>query len=319
MTSISLPIELQNAISKTQTNQTNLNAGVKSLTTTYRSGGVSAPTMDFNAYLAARLPATFAAVRSSLREAARLAPDFVPQTMLDLGCGPGTASWAAVETWPGIKTIHMVDNNQKFLEVAKNLAVNSSVMALQYATYAHGDLRVLADQQRADLVVVAYALAELSATDATKAINQLWALAGEVLVIVEPGSKHGFARIAAARAALIAVGANLIAPCGHQAACPMTNGDWCHFAVRLPRSRTHLHAKQASVPYEDEPYSYLVASRTPTRPTGHRILSRPIDTKPARSLKLCTPDGVAAKTIATRDKQAYKRARKLSWGDCVPQ
>ncbi len=41
------------------------------------------------AYLAARLPATYAAVRASLESVAEMCPDFTPATMLDVGCGPG--------------------------------------------------------------------------------------------------------------------------------------------------------------------------------------------------------------------------------------
>ena len=33
--------------------------------------------------------------------------------------------------------------------------------------------------------------------------------------------------------------------------------------------------------------------------------------------KLCTPEGIASRVIARRDRDAYKRARKLKWGDRI--
>src|SRR5919109_2245107 len=47
------------------------------------------------AYLATRMPATFAAVSASYRAVAEARPDFRPRTILDVGAGPGTATWAA--------------------------------------------------------------------------------------------------------------------------------------------------------------------------------------------------------------------------------
>src|SRR5438046_1460330 len=46
------------------------------------------------AYLATRLPATYAAIRASMDAVADVRPDFAPRTMLDVGAGPGSASWA---------------------------------------------------------------------------------------------------------------------------------------------------------------------------------------------------------------------------------
>jgi ribosomal protein RSM22 (predicted rRNA methylase) len=47
------------------------------------------------AYLATRLPATYAAIRASLAAVAEMRPGFAPATLLDIGAGPGSALWAA--------------------------------------------------------------------------------------------------------------------------------------------------------------------------------------------------------------------------------
>jgi len=48
------------------------------------------------AYVAVRMPATFAAARAVFTELRRLMPDRRITSLLDLGAGPGTAGWAAL-------------------------------------------------------------------------------------------------------------------------------------------------------------------------------------------------------------------------------
>src|ERR1700733_1424036 len=54
---------------------------------------------DALAYIAVRLPATYAAVRASFAAVVEARPDFAPKTALDVGAGPGTALWAAIDCW----------------------------------------------------------------------------------------------------------------------------------------------------------------------------------------------------------------------------
>ena len=49
---------------------------------------------DALAYLAVRLPATYAAARASFAAIKQARADFAPRTVLDIGGGPGTALWA---------------------------------------------------------------------------------------------------------------------------------------------------------------------------------------------------------------------------------
>jgi len=133
-------------------------------------------------------------------------------------------------------------------------------------------------------------------------------------VLVEPGTPAGFARIREARAALIAEGAHMAAPCTHDNACPMTGDDWCHFPQRLPRSRDHMLMKGAKVPFEDERYSYVVAMREKVS-SGARILAPPLEAKPGLTFKLCDETGLRVQFVAVRDKDEYRRVRKREWGD----
>ena len=114
-----------------------------------------------------------------------------------------------------------------------------------------------------------------------------------MLVLVEPGTPAGFARIRDARAALIAAGGHVAAPCTHDNTCPIAGTDWCHFSERLPRSRDHLIAKGAPVPFEDERYAYVAVCRASVaRPPLARIIKPVVEGKPGITLPLCEASGL---------------------------
>ncbi len=282
------------------------------LTETYRHGRSSAH-IDLAAYLTARMPATYAAVGRVLSQIAVIAESFAPQSILDVGAGPGTASWAALAQWPEIQNITMIEADARFVALAEELAAASALPALAAAQVIKAKLGE--GDAKANLVIAAYVFAELEERAAGEAALKLWAQAEHMLVIIEPGTPRGFARIRNARAALLAAGAHLIGPCTHANTCPMSGKDWCHFTQRLARSRDHMHAKAASVPYEDEPFSWIAVARQKYDLPQARIVAPPITTKIGTTLKLCSAAGLHIQQIASRDKPAYKQAKKLEWGD----
>ncbi|RVA22640.1 methyltransferase type 11, partial [Mesorhizobium sp. M7D.F.Ca.US.004.03.1.1] len=180
-----------------------------------------------------------------------------------------------------------------------------------------GDATIdLADIEPADLVTCAYVLDEIIPASLPKLIGRLWQLTGDTLLIVEPGTPAGWQRILAVRRQLIEAGAHVLAPCPHQAPCPLAPPDWCHFSRRVARSRLHRLAKDADVPWEDEKFIYVAASRE--RPTSHqaRVLAPPKSGSGKVLLKLCREDGTAAERLFTkRDGADFKLARRLDWGD----
>ena len=257
---MSLPLPLQAAVEARHATQGgDRRRGSAALTAVYRAGGSSAE-IDLGSYLVTRLPATFASVDRVFAELARLRRGFLPGSLLDAGSGPGTASWAAMRHWPEIQSVTFLDNHPEFLALATELA-RSGPAQLAGATALRGRIEALPDGLAADLVVAAYALAELPIDIMTAAADRLWQASRQVLVLVEPGTPQGFARLRACRSHLIGRGAIPIAPCTHAMGCPLQGDDWCHFSVRLPRSRAHMHAKAASVPFEDERFAYLVLAR----------------------------------------------------------
>jgi ribosomal protein RSM22 (predicted rRNA methylase) len=289
----------------------------------YRAGrpssGVIRDADDALAYALTRLPATYAACAAVLAEAARMAPGFAPASLLDAGAGTGAASWAASEAWPALASLTWLDASPPFLALAQQLAAEGPP-SLRAAEARRADLTSGGPWPKADVVVASYALAEIAADQQVSTIAELWNACDGLLALVEPGTPAGYARILMARAALIAAGATVLAPCPHQAACPLVGEDWCHFGVRLPRSRDHRLAKGAEVPFEDERFSYLIAARpgVAAAPRAARILAPPRTAKPGIALKLCGLDGqVEQRLVPKRDKPAYAVARRLGWGDTL--
>ncbi len=69
------------------------------------------------AYLAVRLPATYAAIRASFGAVAEVRPDFAPKTALDIGAGPGTALWAAAACWPTLADALLLEASPIFRDL----------------------------------------------------------------------------------------------------------------------------------------------------------------------------------------------------------
>lgn len=290
------------------------------MTAAYRAKGRVEPgAIDPSAYVAARAPATFAAIISALSVLADAVPDFSPRTLVDAGAGPGTASWAALTVYPAITDATLIEAAPSMQASGKALA-QTGPETLARANWMLADLRS-AKFPPADLVLAAYVLNEMTVDASTVAARALFA-ASQVLVLVEPGSRAGFERLKAARGALLEDGAEVVAPCTHALNCPMVGEDWCHFSARVPRSRLHRQAKGAHLSYEDEKFSYLIAAKRTLTPAINRPQARIIRHPVARSghvhLDLCADGNVARHTV-TRSDETWRNARKAEWGDGWPK
>jgi ribosomal protein RSM22 (predicted rRNA methylase) len=95
---------------------------------TYRGGGGSGAIRtqtDALAYALARMPATYAAVIASLNALQEVRPDCAPQTLLDVGAGPGTATWAAAEAFASLRSFTLLDANTALRTLALELTRGS--------------------------------------------------------------------------------------------------------------------------------------------------------------------------------------------------
>lgn len=263
------------------------------ITDLYREGGSLVREEDLLTYLTVRLPATYAAIYTVFREI-----PFRIGSLLDLGAGPGTGWWAAREIW-GALDATLVEKESSFAKLGKKLGCPDYVL---------GDVEKIRSYKPHDLALFGYSLGELGELN----LEAVWEAAACV-AIVEPGTPRGFQKMLAARDQLIELGGHVLAPCPHSKSCP--HPKWCHFSVRVARTFLHRQAKQASLPYEDEKFSYVIVTKKPLNRGIPRIISTPQKRSGHVNLHVCAPSGIEDFTISKKEKERYKEARKAKWGD----
>lgn len=271
------------------------------------------------AYIGVRLPATYCAILSSFLEIKKHFPDIEISSLLDLGSGPGTTLWAALSIWPQISKITLVEQDRDFIALGKKLATNLTSPTINSLEWLNLDLSLIPNDKenfsKHDLVIMSYSLGEMDSLTQKKVLSHAWQATQNILVIIEPGTVKGFNNILLARDSLILLGANIIAPCPHKEKCPVLENDWCHFSVRVERSSFHRRAKAGTLSYEDEKFSYVIASKQLSDNFYSRIIRHPLKRPKHIHLDLCTSDGLSRVTLSQKNKEAYKLARKASWGD----
>lgn len=296
-------------------------AATRTLIAGYRSATEPAvPALDTPAaaaaYAAYRMPATYAAIRASLSAAASAHPLLAPRTCLDIGGGTGAAVWAAVQAFPTLAAVAVLDRSGSALELGSRLAGRASAPALRRARWTRARLPPTAALPAADLVTVGYLLAELPGS-AREAVVAAAARAADLVVVVEPGTPAGYRRVIDARSGLIDAGFSVLAPCPHDRTCPLlaAGPSWCHFSARLNRSARHRQLKGGTLGHEDEKFSYVVAVRDGIGRRPDRVIRHPRFGKGRVDLELCTAeDGIASVRVTRRNGAAYRAARGARWG-----
>ena len=317
---MAIPDEVQSAIEELieKIPPSKLRQAREKLSKTYSSTGSSHQLFQEEVlrltYLASRMPATYAAVESVFLQLLETSESWEPKRWLDIGAGPGTASWVAATLFPKSSEFRLVEKNKETIALGKKLCRNHPALMKAHWEWEISPKAV----HSADAAVFSYSLGEMK--DPSDWISAWHESDIPYLVVIEPGTPRGFALIRKIREQILQHGRFLIAPCPHAFSCPMQGSDWCHFSVRLPRNRLQRYLKGGSLGYEDEKYSYLVASkhRLSLEPVNfkNRILRRPEKHSGHVRLTLCTEEGSCEKISITRsDAEQYRRARKAEWGD----
>lgn len=267
------------------------------------------------AYVLARMPATFGALKYVLQEIKnRLNEDI--HSILDVGSGPGTSLWASSEVFPEACEMTLLEQDDALITLGKKLTMKSPHALIKNAKWVPADILQQERFPESDLVIVSYSMGEWPQESWSEVIKKLWSSARKALVVVEPGTMYGFSVIRPVRQYLIELGGRMIAPCPHTLQCPMPENNWCHFSVRIERSSMHRKIKSGSLGYEDEKFSYVAVSKSSVELPEARILRHPQKHSGHISFMLCTKHhGLQNKIISRRDGELYKQARHLEWGD----
>lgn len=259
---------------------------------------------EVESYRTARMPATLAAIEAVLQEVAQRIHHPVT-SFLDMGAGLGAGLLGAREVFPQIDRAILVEKNPHMIAKGKEL-INAEWVAKDFSRF---------EPKEADLVLFSYSLGEVSKRN--EILKKAWE-ASKTLVVIEAGTPTGFSVILGARARLIEWGGHMVAPCPHREKCPMEGFDWCHFSVRLQRTKEHMQAKEASLGYEDEKYSYVAFSKEKGEICTGRVVRHPLKRSGHVILQICGQEGLVEKTITKKEGEIYKKARKLSWGNSFP-
>ena len=266
------------------------------------------------AYAAARMPATCAAAEAALG-AALMAYGGEIRSLLDVGAGTGAVSWAADALLP-LERIICLEREEAMRSVGARL-MRDAEGALGSAQWQAFDITSSDPLPQAELVAEGYMLGELEEGMRIPAARKLFAAAGKMALFIEPGTPQGFANLRAVREALTKEGAHVAAPCPQgTAACPMAGEDWCHFAVRVQRTKLHKQLKGGDAPYEDEKYAYLALTKEPASACGARVLRHPMIAPGRITLTLCEAGEKRVRAVTKKD-PLWKRARKIGAGDAV--
>lgn len=264
------------------------------------------------AYAISRMPATYCAVYSSLSQTLKKYKNEI-KTVYDIGAGTGSATWAIQELLQPQK-ITCLEYEKEMLKIGERLMKKTETKA----SWEQFDITKDCFQEKADLVISSYMLNELEESSRKNAIQKMWEATSGLLLLIEPGTPKGFKHILEAREILLQQNANIVAPCTHNGKCEISQDDWCSFYVRVARSGIHRQAKNGTLGYEDEKFSYIAVSREPAFENGQaRILRHPQIGQGHVKVKVCTQNGIQEKTFTKKDKEAYKKVRKLDAGECI--
>lgn len=314
------PAELRCEIEQllSQENTADMSAAAEGISRRYRENDGSGRRMvssrrDILAYAAVRMPATFGAVCRSLQLALECVPEERREfhTVLDIGAGTGAASIAAALT-AECSEIRCIEREPEMMALGELFTGICGVPA----QWSRGDITE-GISGKAELVLCSYCLNELTQSDRRNAVKRLWDSTQRMLLIIEPGTPEGWSHMMEIRRQLIDMGGHIAAPCPSQGECPLDGGDWCHFTERIQRSRMHKRLKGGDVPYEDEKFCFIAASREPAEPCGARVLRHPLTESGRITLELCTPAGRERRMVTKKSPQ-FKAARKAESGSGFP-
>ena len=264
------------------------------------------------AYLGIRMPATFCAVTTALKQTLKVAENCKIETILDIGAGTGAAVWAINEQIDTTK-ITCLEREEAMRQVGQSLMKQSE--ELSKVDWINADITKAEEIKGADLIISSYMINELKQEERRKVIEKLLNLESKIILIIEPGTPEGFKNIKQIQEIALEKGTNIIAPCTHQGMCKLPEDDWCHSTVRVERSKIQKILKSGDAPYEDEKFSYIAISKEKFETAQSRILRHPIIETGKITLKLCTNGNIEEKIITKKDKEQFKMAKKKKCGE----
>src|SRR4051794_37072865 len=160
-------------------------ARAAAISRTYRGGGGSGAIRnesDALAYALARMPATYAAVVACLNAVREIRPEFAPKKLLDVGAGPGTATWAAAQAFDCLNEFTAIDANPALRTLALDLAADQARLRSLHYSQAEASTGLRDAVANADLVLASYIIGEMNADRQAALADLMWAATRDTLL-----------------------------------------------------------------------------------------------------------------------------------------
>ena len=124
------------------------------------------------------------------------------KSLLELGAGPAPGLWAAERLFPELSSATHVEVDAGMAQLGRRLLKAGRFDARVESTWLLRDVARARELGAHDLVLVGYVLGELPASARDELVDAAWNVTAAALVIVEPGTPAGAARVMRARARL---------------------------------------------------------------------------------------------------------------------
>lgn len=263
------------------------------------------------AYSIMRMPATFGAITTVLKNTLNIVKNNEFKTVLDIGSGTGASVWVVSDLLE-VEKITCLEREEAMRKIGQTLLKNND--EIKNIEWINKDI-TKEELPAAEIIIMSYVMNELAEENRKNLIEKLLKLNAKLILIIEPGTPEGFKNIKQIQEVALNKGAFIIAPCTSQEKCKLPEDDWCHSTVRVERTKIHKLLKNAELPYEDEKFSYIVISNEKYNLPDSRILRHPIIEKGKIILKLCEKGNIGEKIIVKKDKDKFKIAKKKNCGD----
>jgi ribosomal protein RSM22 (predicted rRNA methylase) len=218
-------------------------------------------------------------------------------SVLDVGCGPGTAGLALLSALPNSLHLTCVEHSHPMRVVAERLLSHYT------GTGSLSHLKILPslprDKEKAyDLVIAANVLAELDTQEGERTIRHLAerVAPGGYLLILEPGQQLHTRRLMHLRDTVLVSDPELtpLFPCFRSDGCPMLSSsetDWCHGSIEWQQPRLNAHLDDLlSFNKHRIKYSAFVFQRGGAIRDGIRVLTPPEKTRIGIETLVCGGD-----------------------------
>lgn len=280
---------------------------------------------DKLAYLAMRFPATYAQIYSALSQLSQRLPEWKPDSILDLGCGPGTGIIAATEIWPSIHRTTGIDREQYFLRIAEEITYNSKKTLSSGWRQATLVQWMASDTNSYDLIIVANVLNEIPHSQREEIINACSAHATGIVLVLEPGTSSGF-QIIQNTAKYVHGKKRLVAPYIDNTFVE-SDDYWIHFSQRFQRPEFQRRIRQGmrenslmASDWEDATYCFVAwGNASGEKKLWGLSIGKVEKFKGYLILPVLTKDGILQARVLKRHKDIYNKIKYTKWGELIEE